>query len=100
MKRTLLPSAAMAGALLLAACGSSNDSGSKAAHDAMTSSMPGMNASGSAAATSTPVGSPHNAADAEFATDMIPHHAQAVYMAQLAEQNATTSTLKSLAGKV
>jgi uncharacterized protein (DUF305 family) len=110
MKRTILISAATAGALLLAACGSSNDSASNADHGAMTStgaagpdmmsSTPGMNASGSDAATGTPAAGPHNAADAEFATNMIPHHAQAVYMAQMAEQNAATRTLKSLAGTV
>jgi len=101
----------LAGTLLvLAACGSSSDSASNAGHGKMTSpgaagsdmmsSAPGMSASGGAAATGIPAAGSHNAADAEFATNMIPHHAQAVYMAQMAEQNAATSTLKSLAGTV
>src|SRR3954470_7551772 len=101
MKRTLLLCAA-AGAAVLTACGSSNDSANSAGHgamtsapgSAMTSSMPGMNAGGSDAATGAPAAGPHNAADVEFATNMIPHHAQAVYMAQLAEQHAATSALK------
>jgi uncharacterized protein (DUF305 family) len=110
MKRTRLLGAATAGALFLSACSSSNDSGSDADRGVPTSrspqgsglmsSMPGMEAGGRGAATGTPAAGPHDTADVQFATNMIPHHAQAVYMAELAERHAATSTLKSLAGTV
>lgn len=40
---------------------------------------------------------PHNAADAAFATDMVPHHAQAVQMANMALKSAGNAQVKSLA---
>jgi len=41
-----------------------------------------------------------NKADAEFATMMIPHHAQAVAMADLAVQNGTDPKVLALASKI
>jgi len=40
---------------------------------------------------------PHNDADVSFATDMIPHHAQAVEMADLALDKATNDKVTTLA---
>ncbi|GAB3422569.1 DUF305 domain-containing protein [Flindersiella endophytica] len=42
-------------------------------------------------------GSDHNQADVDFATGMIPHHAQAVEMADLALEKATNAQVKQLA---
>jgi uncharacterized protein (DUF305 family) len=52
---------------------------------------------GPAEATGSLSTSEHNAADVEFATNMIPHHAQAVYMAGMAARQAGTAQVKDLA---
>lgn len=49
---------------------------------------------------SAPTSSEHNAADVEFATDMIPHHAQAVRMAEMAQARADSEELRSLAADI
>jgi uncharacterized protein (DUF305 family) len=92
---TLAVTATAATALVLAACGSS---GTKATSGASTSGMGSMSMSGSASAGST-TGS-HNQADVTFATDMIPHHAQAVQMADMALKAATNSQVKTLAATI
>ncbi len=43
---------------------------------------------------------PHNEADVAFATDMIPHHAQAVQMANSAPSRAASPVVKSLAQQI
>lgn len=66
---------AIAGTLLLAGCASGTPD---------HSSMSGMDMpSTSAAASSASASAPHNSADVMFATMMIPHHAQAVQMADI-----------------
>jgi uncharacterized protein (DUF305 family) len=42
----------------------------------------------------------HNDADTTFATSMVPHHTQAIEMAQLATDRATSSKVKELAGQI
>lgn len=42
----------------------------------------------------------HNDADVEFATAMIPHHAQAIEMARLAEDRAESSDIRDLAADI
>jgi uncharacterized protein (DUF305 family) len=42
----------------------------------------------------------HNDADTTFATSMVPHHTQAIEMAQLATDHATSSKVKELAGQI
>lgn len=80
--RRLVPAAvALAGLSLAAACGGSSSAGN---HDATN----GNSASSSAA---------HNAADVAFATDMIPHHMQAVEMADMALAAAVDPEVKALA---
>ncbi|MFG2628290.1 DUF305 domain-containing protein [Streptomyces sp. NPDC048473] len=81
-------------ALTLAACGSSD--GSKGDG----SSMPGMDhGSGSSSAPATP-GSAFNDADVKFAQQMIPHHQQAVEMAELADGRAADPEIKELAAAI
>jgi len=46
---------------------------------------------------SSPTAAAHNTADVTFATDMIPHHGQAVEMAELALTQATDAEVKKLA---
>jgi len=45
-------------------------------------------------------GGDHNAADVTFATDMIPHHRQAVMMAELAEARSDNSDVLELAAAI
>ncbi|WP_233899516.1 DUF305 domain-containing protein [Pseudonocardia dioxanivorans] len=54
----------------------------------------------SAAATSPAVSADHNAADTAFVHDMIPHHAQAVEMADMAIQQASNAQVKQLATRI
>ncbi|GAB3840252.1 DUF305 domain-containing protein [Kribbella italica] len=78
------------GSLTLAACGDDTDSGS----------MPGMNhatpPANNSSTTAAQAGE-FNDADVTFATEMIPHHQQAVQMAGMAGYNATTAEVKKLA---
>ena len=97
MTRTLrslaLSVAAMAAAVVLASCGTSADT----AHNA-----PGMGGSASSApaASGTAATGAKNDADIMFATMMIPHHAQAVAMAELAVTQGTDTKVKALAPKI
>ena len=89
-KRTLaLTSTGLAAALILGACGSDTDNGG---------AMSGMNGHGS----STTSGSNSSrAGDVMFAQMMIPHHQQAIEMADLAMANpATSAEVKDLAEQI
>jgi uncharacterized protein (DUF305 family) len=103
MKRDLITVAAATAALgVLAAC--SSNSTTQAGPPSMSAS--GMSASGmpmttgsggSASPSATPAVGAHNQADITFATDMIPHHRQAVQMADMALSQATNADVKTLA---
>ncbi|MEU4235131.1 DUF305 domain-containing protein [Nonomuraea sp. NPDC026600] len=90
--------AVAAGALaLLTACGSSGSDGDSAGHDEM--------ASGNAPAAVTTSAQPSesatfNDADVMFAQMMIPHHEQAVDMADMASTRGTDAEVKELATKI
>jgi uncharacterized protein (DUF305 family) len=87
--RTTAASAALLAAVFgVAGCGDS-DAGS----------MPGMSHGSPSTPVSTAPATPtaFNDADVAFATQMIPHHQQAVTMADLALRKATTADVKSLA---
>ncbi|MEU6591439.1 DUF305 domain-containing protein [Streptomyces sp. NPDC046881] len=88
-RRAALATAAVTGALVLAACGSGDgDSGSGAHGGHGTSATP------SASATA------HNAQDVVFAQGMIPHHRQALEMAKLAAGRAASARVKDLASRI
>ena len=53
-----------------------------------------------AAGDSATTSSEHNEADVDFATDMIPHHVQALRMADMAEARADSAELRSLAADI
>ncbi|MCX4696206.1 DUF305 domain-containing protein [Streptomyces sp. NBC_01408] len=82
---------ASAAALVLAACGS-DDGGAAAGHNGHPAASPSVTAPG------TP--GRHNAADVAFATGMIPHHRQAVEMADLAPGRAESGQVKRLAEEI
>ncbi|MEO3939026.1 DUF305 domain-containing protein [Dermatophilaceae bacterium Soc4.6] len=94
MRTLALPVVTVATALALASCG-----GSSAGNPGQD--MPGMNSASRPATTSASVGpaaaGPHNPADVTFAAGMIPHHRQAVTMAQMALTTATNPGIKDLA---
>lgn len=81
------------GALLLAACGSNE--GSSGTDHGSTSAPSAAKKSG---ANTAPGAS--NAADVTFAQSMIPHHQQAVEMAQLADGRASDTEIKTLAAAI
>ncbi|MER5664169.1 DUF305 domain-containing protein [Streptomyces mirabilis] len=85
-----------AGALMLSACGSDSDG---------ASGMSGMDHGGSkssATATATAAAKAGDVGDADvtFAQMMIPHHEQAVAMAELADGRASDAEIKDLAAKI
>ncbi|MFF9785886.1 DUF305 domain-containing protein [Streptomyces nigrescens] len=86
-RRTALAAAAAAAALVLAACGGNGDTGTADTSPGTTTSP------------SVPAGE-HNQADVTFAQGMIPHHRQAIAMANMAETRAASSDVKTLAAKI
>ena len=92
-KALTLATLAVTATFTLAACGGSDDS------------MSGMSGMGSSSATESSSSSSgqsadFNDADVTFATDMIPHHRQAVEMATLAETRAESQDVKDLAAQI
>ncbi|MFJ3961085.1 DUF305 domain-containing protein [Streptomyces sp. NPDC090036] len=89
IRRTTAVGAVATAALVLAACGS-NDS--PAGH--------GGHAYASPSASASAAQGKHNAADVAFAKGMIPHHRQAVEMADLAPTRADSAEVKQLAEEI
>jgi uncharacterized protein (DUF305 family) len=78
-RRLAVAALTVAGALMLAGCGdNSTESGNTGGSDAAT----------------------HNEADIAFAAGMIPHHQQALEMAELAVERAADPTVKDLASRI
>ncbi|WP_336048196.1 DUF305 domain-containing protein [Streptomyces sp. CA2R101] len=95
MRHLTLVAATATSALVLAACGSNNgDSGSDGRPGHASAAKPASSPSAQA-----PAGT-HNAADVAFAKGMIPHHRQAVEMADLAVTRAASPQVKALAEKI
>ncbi|HEY9368165.1 DUF305 domain-containing protein [Streptomyces sp.] len=92
VRRTAAVLAAGAAAVVLAACGADADSSTGHKGHGTTSAAPSASAS-------APQGD-HNAADVAFAQGMIPHHRQAVEMADLAPTRAESATVKKLAADI
>lgn len=86
-RRAVLAAATVTAALVLAGCG--GDSGHAGGHASATSS----------ASAGTTAG-PHNAQDVSFAQGMIPHHRQALEMAELAAERASSAEVKDLASRI
>ena len=94
LTRTLALPTALAATLVLSACGSAEMSGmSGTNHSASTASSAPANNTKNANTTK-------NKADVTFASMMIPHHAQAVSMADMALAQATNPKVKALAPKI
>ncbi|MEU9434973.1 DUF305 domain-containing protein [Streptomyces sp. NPDC048252] len=92
--RAALAAATVTAALVLASCGndsSSNDSGSGHA---------GAHSSASSSTSADATAGAHNAQDVSFAQGMIPHHQQALEMAELAAERASSAGVKGLASRI
>lgn len=90
IRRTAVTATAGMAALVLTACGGGG-------HD--MGSM-GSDSSPSAPASASAEAGEHNDADVDFATEMIQHHRQAVEMAELAADRASSQEVKDLATKI
>ncbi|MFI0367527.1 DUF305 domain-containing protein [Actinomadura sp. 1N219] len=92
MKRTLALAAVPALAISLAACGdgSGDAKGSTAGHSTPASAAPSADAAQGG----------HNQQDVMFAQMMIPHHRQAIEMADLAAARAASPEVKGLAADI
>ncbi|URN13856.1 DUF305 domain-containing protein [Streptomyces radiopugnans] len=91
LRRAALAVTAATAAAVLTACGSQEPSpAGHGGHDG----KPAAGASAPASANS------HNAADVSFAQGMIPHHRQAVVMADMAETRAASQEVKDLAAEI
>jgi uncharacterized protein (DUF305 family) len=86
--RTLALPTALAAALVLSACGTADTAATSAANPSVS------------AASSAPASTTKNEADVVFASMMIPHHAQAISMADTALKQATDPKVKALASKI
>jgi uncharacterized protein (DUF305 family) len=86
VRRAALAATAVTAALVLAACG--GDGGSDTAADAPASSSAGEEAGA------------HNDQDVSFAQGMIPHHQQALQMAEMAAGRASAAEVKDLASRI
>lgn len=95
LRSRTVPAVALSAALLLSACGggSGATSGSAGSGTPKTSSAPDSS-------TGTPASGEHNDADVAFATGMVPHHSQAVEMADLASTRASSPQVKALAEQI
>lgn len=103
--RLVVPAIIAVAALTLGACSSSSD------HDGMNmddsdTSMDGMgsmgddSAQGSTSTLDIPDGAEFNATDVYFAQGMIPHHGQAVQMADMALEVSTNADVTALAEEI
>ncbi|MFJ8072383.1 DUF305 domain-containing protein [Streptomyces sp. NPDC096176] len=92
IRRATAVAAAGAAALVLAACGGSSDD-SSTGHD-------GRHPSKTPSASASAARGQHNAADVTFAKGMVPHHRQAVEMADLAPTRAESAEVKKLAEEI
>ncbi|MEO3750749.1 DUF305 domain-containing protein [Streptomyces sp. B6B3] len=82
--RAAVVAGAAVAALVLAACGSDHDEHSSTSEDTAPSASADQ----------------RNAADVDFAQQMIPHHEQAVEMAALAADRAGSQEVRTLAGQI
>src|SRR4249920_2095383 len=90
LRHLAIAAATVAAALTLAACGGTS---SPTAAPSTAGSMPMMTTAPAAAGD-------HNQADVMFAQMMIPHHEQAIEMAQLASTRASSADVKALAAQI
>ncbi|MDR6974132.1 uncharacterized protein (DUF305 family) [Streptomyces sp. 3330] len=89
-RRAVLAAASVTAALVLAACGGDGGGAGHAGGHRSASSSTSADATAGA----------HNAQDVSFAQGMIPHHLQALDMAELAADRASSAEVKDLASRI
>jgi uncharacterized protein (DUF305 family) len=90
MSRAVIATAAFAAAVALAGCGGSGDAASAGARSTQQTDTPVI--------TGRPAG--YNADDVAFATNMVPHHKQAIALAALAPDRSADPDLVALAQRI
>lgn len=101
IRHAIMAAVSVAAAVALAGCsGSDTSGGTSHDHPQGTSSSPASTSSPMSSATTGQGTAAHNQADITFATNMIPHHQQAVEMADLALKQASNAQVKTLAGAI
>jgi uncharacterized protein (DUF305 family) len=95
MRKFLVGASAAAALALIAGCGSSGSDDTMAGHGAATTGTSIATGAPSSAAESA-----HNADDVSFAQQMIPHHAQAVEMANLVPSRGAQPEVFDLASRI
>jgi uncharacterized protein (DUF305 family) len=99
--RFVLPVLLVAGALFVGACSSDDDKSEPEPTDTTSQeSAPETSAPASTATLSIPEGAAFNATDVYFAQGMIPHHAQAIEMAEMAAEISTNPDVIALAEEI
>ncbi|RSS43781.1 DUF305 domain-containing protein [Streptomyces sp. WAC08241] len=93
-RTAVLVGAVAAAGLLLTACGADGTAPPASASPSATAAAPGS------AASQAPAPGPFNDADVLFAQMMIPHHEQALEMAELADGRAENAGVKKLAAAI
>ncbi|MEU3253229.1 DUF305 domain-containing protein [Streptomyces sp. NPDC006997] len=88
VRRAAFGTTAVTAALVLAACGGDDGSGT------------GSGKQTSASASAEDTAGAHNAQDVSFAQDMIPHHQQAIQMSEMAASQASSAEVKDLAARI
>ena len=88
-----LPALALTVVLALSACGGAADSAGSSSNDGSSAVSPTTDSA-------SPSDLAHNDADAVFAAAMVPHHQQAVEMADLAVSRASSAGVKDLATRI
>ncbi|WP_425247686.1 DUF305 domain-containing protein [Streptomyces sp. NEAU-NA10] len=91
-RRAAVVAASVTAALVLAACGNDSD-------DSGTGHAGGHSSASSSASADATAGA-HNTQDVSFAQGMIPHHRQALEMAELAADRASSPQVKDLAARI
>ncbi|MDT0453403.1 DUF305 domain-containing protein [Streptomyces hesseae] len=92
--RVAMLAAVATAALVVTGCGGDGSKGGGSPSTSVTKAGPTASASAS-----VPAGQ-HNQADVAFAQGMIPHHRQAIVMADMAQEHASSSDVKALAQKI
>lgn len=97
MKRILVLTGVVVAAVVLGACSSDSSDGSMAGMD-MGNDTTSTTATSTAA--EIPADAAFNAADVAFAQGMIPHHTQAIEMADMASEQASSPEVNELAAQI
>lgn len=90
----MLAAVGTAAVLTLTACSSNDHNAAGGSHSTSTSPSPAASSSSAQRAAD------RNPADVTFATGMIPHHSQAITMADMAVKQASNSQVKRLAAEI